>query len=482
MIPNSNMRIRSIQLGSAVAMPSLARSHWFNEAGLGRSPRTRLTGRQRADVAIVGGGFVGLWTALAIKEAAPAAAVAVLEQDVCGGGASGRNGGFAMSWWPKIGTLLGISDRSEALRLAVESEGAVSALGKFCAEHGIDAHFTQRGWMWTATNDAQQEAWAGTLAMCQRLGRTPFKSLTPREVAQRSGSRFHLAGVIEPSNATVQPAALVAGLRRVALSKGIQIFERSRVDSLQVGPPAVLVTAEGELSASTVVIANNAWAVAIPELARLITPVSSAIVVTEPIPDRLKQIGWTGGEAITDSQLMVGYYRTTRDGRIVYGKGTGAIEAGRRIGNTFSRDPKALELTEADFRRAYPELSNVAIADKWSGPVDRTFDSLPVFGRLKAADHICYGVGWSGNGVAPSYIGGKILSSLALGVHDEWSSCALVNRNCRTFPPDLIRFIGGNVVRNAVLRKERSEAQGVKPAWLDVRLASLAPSGLEDKS
>jgi glycine/D-amino acid oxidase-like deaminating enzyme len=476
------MNLRRIDLGASVALPYLARSHWFTEALLDQMPVVRLAGRHRTDVAIIGGGFVGLWTALAIKAHDPTIKVTVVEQDVCGGGASGRNGGFAMSWWPKIGTLLGISDKQEARRLALASENAVFELGRFCIEHGIDAHFTQSGWIWTATNAAQRDAWAGTLDTCQRLGHAPFQTMKPEDVARRTGSSFHHSGVIEASNATVQPAALVAGLRRVALAKGVEIFEETRVDTLQMGPPAQLQTRHGELTASTVVIANNAWAIAIPELARLFTPVNSSIVVTEPIPERLQQIGWTGGEAITDSQLMVGFYRTTRDGRIVYGKGTGAIEAGRRIGNTFSRDPITLKQAELDFRRAYPALSDVALVDQWTGPIDRTFDSLPVFGRLKTADHICFGIGWSGNGVAPSHIGGKILSSLALGLRDEWSSCALVNRECRTFPSNPIRFLGGNMVRNAVLRKEHAEAEGLKPRWFDVRMSKLAPSGLEDKS
>ncbi|CPK06558.1 oxidoreductase [Bordetella pertussis] len=236
------------------------------------------------------------------------------------------------------------------------------------------------------------------------------------------------------------------------------------------------------MRAGTVVLANNVWAAAIPELAPLITPVNSALVVTEPIGERLQELGWRGNEAITDSQLLVGYYRKTRDGRLVFGKGSGALSSGGRIGQVFSRDPGTEALTEADFRRTYPELRDVAIAQAWAGPIDRTYDSLPVFGRLRGADHICYGIGWSGNGVAPSWVGGQILASLALGRKNEWSESALVGRECRKFPPEPIRFMGGTLVRNAVLRKERDEALGRKPAWLDTRLATLAPAGLEDKS
>lgn len=475
-------RVRKLVLDIPKGLPVLARSHWLKEAEPVLKPATQLVGKQAVDVAIIGGGFVGLWTALSVKAERPSARVIILEKDVCGGGASGRNGGFAMSWWPKISTLLGVAGRDEALRLASASENAIAELGRFCDQNQIDAHFTRGGWLWTATNEAQRDSWLGTVDTCLRLGKKPFQILDTGEVARRSGSPVHRAGVYEASNATVQPALLVRGIRRVALERGIEIYENTAVETLETGSPAVLTTREGEVRASAVVIATNAWSMALPELARLITPVSSAIVVTEAIPERLRSIGWTGGESITDSQLMVGYYRTTRDGRIVYGKGTGAIQRGGYISKVFSQDPTAEALAESDFRHAYPALSDVKLVDSWAGPIDRTFDSLPVFGTLKDADHISYGIGWSGNGVAPSFLGGKVLAALALGLKNEWASCALVNRVCRTFPPEPIRFIGGTLVRNAVLRKEQAEARGITPRWLDVRLTNLAPSGLEDKS
>jgi glycine/D-amino acid oxidase-like deaminating enzyme len=478
----ASTRARQLALDMPGNLASLARTHWLREAEPALQPGAPLRGAQVADVAIVGGGFVGLWTALAIRAERPSARVVILEKDVCGGGASGRNGGFAMSWWPKISTLLDVAGRDEALRLARASEDAIAKLGRFCDANRIDAHFIQGGWLWTATTRAQRDAWLGTVDACSRLGARPFQALDPAEVAGRTGSAMHLAGVCEASNATVQPALLVRGLRRVALERGIEIYENTAVDTVATGSPVVLSTREGEVRADVMVIATNAWAMAVPELARLITPVSSAIVVTEPIPERLRRMGWTGGESITDSQLMVGYYRTTRDGRIVYGKGTGAIQRGGHIGEVFSTDPAAQALAAFDFRRAYPALSDVKLVDSWTGPVDRTYDSLPVFGTLKGAGHISYGIGWSGNGVAPSYLGGKVLAALALGLKNEWADCALVHRSCRTFPPEPIRFIGGTMVRNAVLRKEHAEAGDHTPRWLDVRLASLAPSGLEDKS
>ncbi|WP_321945286.1 FAD-dependent oxidoreductase [Paraburkholderia sp. J10-1] len=441
-----------------------------------------MTGSTVADVAVIGGGFVGLWTALEIKRVLPGSNVVVLERDVCGGGASGRNGGFVMSWWPKIASLLSFCNVEDAVFLAQSSERAIDEIRAFCETHAIDAHFRQSGWLWTATTEAQLDSWRETVEACANVGAQPFTTLTAREVARRTGSSVHRAGVFERSNATVQPAALVKGMRGVALAAGIRIFENTKVRDFSRGRPSTISADGGEVRAAAVVLATNAWAAAIPELSRLIVPVNSSIIVTEPIPERLEQIGWTGGESITDSQLMVNYYRTTRDGRIAFGKGSGAIEYGASIGKRFSYDEESRELTCRDFLRTFPMLKDVRIAHAWAGPIDRTYDSLPVFGTLDGTQNIHYGIGWSGNGVGPSRIGGKILASLALGKKDEWSTCPLVGRATRTFPPEPFRFIGGSLVRRAVLRKEQRENLGLRPRAVDVALARFAPAGLEDKS
>lgn len=464
------------------AAKPLVQSFWMRDAGWPLHGRPALKGHDVADVAVIGGGFVGLWTALTIKFDSPDTNVVVLEQDVCGGGASGRNGGFVMSWWPKIASLLSFCDERDAQFLARATETAIGEIDAFCRSHGIDAHFRRAGWLWTATTEAQLESWRDTVAACRRIGADPFDLLTDTDVARRSGSVLHRSGVLERSNATVQPAELIKGMRRVALEHGISIYENTCVREISRESPSVIRTDDGTVLANKVVLATNAWAAAIPELSRLIIPVSSSIVVTDPIPNRLAEIGWTGGEAITDSQLMVNYYRTTRDGRIVFGKGVGMMEYGSSIGETFSHDERSRLLTLEDFRRTYPMLMDVNVSQAWSGPIDRTYDSLPVFGTLAGTDHIHYGIGWSGNGVGPSRIGGRILASLALQKKDEWSSCPLVERKPKLFPPEPFRYLGGSLVRNAVLRKEQREAIGISPRRLDVALAKFAPAGLEDKS
>jgi putative aminophosphonate oxidoreductase len=457
------------------------RSLWLQQVAGDAPDAPSFRGTGRADVAILGGGFVGLWTAIRIKEQEPGCDVAVIEQDICGGGASGRNGGFVLPWWPKLASLARIAGLDEAIQIARCSEAAIDNIGRFCQTHDIDADFRKGGWLWTATSNAQMGAWESVVRLCDKKGVSPFRALTPDQVGCWSGSKTHRAGVFEASAAIVQPAALVRGLRRVALEAGVRIFEHTRVQNFDRTSPVVLRMAEGTLTAGKLVIAANAWSVRFPELSRSIAIISSDIVATAPIAERLEGIGWKRDLSITDSQTMVDYYRISGDGRIVFGKGGGRLAYGARIGSNFDRDPSRTSDVIADLRRYYPALADVPITHDWSGPIDRTPDSLPVLGHLGAHENIVYGIGWSGNGVGPSSIGGRILASLALGRKDEWSSHPLVDRASPGFPPEPVRYLGGKVIRAAVARRERAEIADQKPSWLDVQLSKLAPAGLEDK-
>jgi putative aminophosphonate oxidoreductase len=464
-------------------MPQLSthRSLWLQQIQNDAPDQPPLEGHAKSDIAILGGGYVGLWTALRIKERDPACDVTVLEQDICGGGASGRNGGFVLSWWPKLASLTKLFGPEEAIRICRSSERAIEEIEAFCTAHHIDADVRRGGWLWTATSAAQLGAWESVVQITEKMGVDVFRRLDPAEVARRAGSPAHRAGVFEASAAIVQPAALVRGLREVALERGVRIYEHTRVRDFTRTAPVTLHTDQGTLTTQKLVIANNAWAASIRELRRAIAVISSDIVATAPIPDRLAHIGWQKDLSITDSQTMVDYYRITRDGRIAFGKGGWTIAYSGRIGPNFDRHPRRAAEVTADLRRYYPMLKDVPITHDWSGPIDRTPDSLPRIGRLSGHPNIVYGIGWSGNGVGPSVIGGRILASLALDCNDEWSNHPLVGRSLNNFPPEPIRYVGAHLVRAAVARKERAEIEDRKPSWLSVQLAKLAPAGLEDK-
>jgi glycine/D-amino acid oxidase-like deaminating enzyme len=438
------------------------RSLWLEEALAGEEVAPPLEGDVRADVCVCGGGYSGLWTAIRLKEHEPSLDVVLLEADVCGGGASGRNGGFVLSWWHKFASLQKVCGTEEAVRLARACELAVDEIGAFCSEHGIDAHYRREGWLWTATGPAQVGAWTSTLAAIERAcDARPFVELTRDEAAERAGSPAHLGGVFEAISATVQPALLARGLRRVALERGVDIYERSLVTSLE---PRVR-TDRGTVTAETVVVSTGAWGC---RNNRAVAIVASDMIATEP----LEEPPLASGVSCSDSRLLVNYYRTTRDGRLAFGTGGGALAFAGRVTQVFEgRSPRALEV-EARLRAIYPQLKGARVERSWTGPIDRTVTGLPYFrreGRLVRA------AGYSGVGVCQTALGGRILASLALRREDEWTACGLVRGPYARFPPEPIRSLGGRVVRAAVERKERREDEGGPPGWLTTRLAAFAP-------
>ena len=426
---------------------------------------------------IVGAAYTGLWTALRIREMAPSLRVIVLEADLAGAGASGRNGGFAMTFWHQFLALERACASAEALRLARASTAAVAHIGEFCREHGIDAEFRPDGWLWTATSPAQIGAWASTVEAIGRHGERPFEELPPGEVAARAGSDRHLAGVFEAGAASVQPALLARGLRGVALAQGVELFEGSPVVGLDRGPALVVRTPGGRVRAVRVVLAMNAWAAGLRELRGRFVTIASDLVITEPAPERLEQARLRGGVSISDSRLMVHYYRPTPDGRLAFGKGGGTLAYGSRVGRSFEGVSPRAAAVAAHMHALEPALADVPLAASWVGPIDRSLDGLPFFTTLGRPDLIC-GLGYSGNGVGPSVLGGRILASMALGHEDEWSRCGLVRAPPSGLPPEPLSYLGGQVVRGAVARLERAEDAGRRPSWIDRRLTALAPPGL----
>ncbi len=414
----------------------MTRSFWLQEAlAAGRDDAPALEGDIRADLCIVGGGYTGLWTAIRAKQAEPAIDIVIVERDVCGGGASGRNGGFVMSWWAKFLSLAKVCGVEQARMLAQASDDAVGDIEGFCADHDVDAGFRRDGWIWTATNAAQVGAWNSLVDALARYQIHPFTELSPEEVRARSGSPFMRAGILEPSAATIQPAALARGLRRHALELGVRIFEHSPMTELSRSRPPRVRTSEGSVSAGRVVLAMNAWGVRFPELRRLAVVVASDIIATGPAPERLAEIGLTSGAAISDSRYFMNYYRSTPDGRIVFGKALGRFAFAGRVDDRFDGEtPRAAELEES-LRQFYPMLREVPVVANWTGPIDRSVDGLPVFGHLGGHPDILYGIGYSGQGVAPTAVGGRILASLALDRNDEWANCGLVRERPETFPP-----------------------------------------------
>jgi len=452
----------------------------FNDGGLAPA----LQGAQRADVCIVGGGFTGLWTAIQAKRQDPALDIAIVESDLCGAGASGRNGGCMLTWSAKFFTLRRLFGEAEAIRLVKASEAAVGHIADFCRIHDIDAELRMDGTLYTATSQAQVGVLDPVMRALEACGIHSYFPLPPDEVARRSGSARNLAGVFSPTAATVHPGKLVRGLRRVALAMGIRIYERSPMVDLATGYPAVVRTPCGSIEARKVVLALNAWmASTFAQFERTIAIVSSDMVITERCPDLLRESGLVDGVSVLDSRTFVYYYRSTADGRIMLGKGGNTFARGGRIAPVFDqRSPYEAELTQA-LRDFFPALRDTPMTASWNGPSDRSVTGFPFFGKLDGAPHVSYGFGYSGNGVGPSYMGGQILSSMVLDQDNEWTRSPLTRGPLGHFPPEPVRYVGSIVVRNAIRRKERAEDDNRRPWFVDTMLSKFAnAAGKADKA
>lgn len=460
------------------------RPFWIEQALMGDGDLApALQGAQTADVCIVGGGFTGLWTAILAKERNPGLDIALLERDLCGAGASGRNGGCLLTWSAKFLTLRRLFGEAEALRLVRASEAAVDHIGDFVRRHGINAEFRRDGTLYTATAAAHLGSMEPVVRALKAQGVDSWHELAPQEVVARSGSARNIAGWYSPQAATVHPGRLVRGLRRVALAMGIRIYERSPMLRHEAGPPATVHTPCGSITAARLVLALNAWTPeALPQFERSIAIVSSDMVITERCPELLHAIGLAGGVSVLDSRTFVYYYRSSADGRLMLGKGGNTFARGGRVAPVFDqRSPYEGQLTRA-LHGFFPALRDVPITASWNGPSDRSVSGFPFFGRLNGADHVFYGLGYSGNGVGPSYMGGQILSSLVLGEDNAWTRSPLTRGPLGLFPPEPIRYVGSIVVRNAIRRKEAAEDRGQAPWWLDKQLSRFAnAAGKADK-
>ena len=449
------------------------RPWWLDEAPP-VEPQPALEGELEVDIAIVGGGYTGLWTALAVGELEPSARIAVLEAALCGEGPSGRNGGFLHGYWSSLARARRVFGDGGALAVAEAASAIVPGVREFVEQRGVDVWLREAPMLEVSAAPAQDEAIDAALAAARDLG--VEEEATPvgrEELAERCSSPSFRRGVLYREGATVQPARLVRALRAAVLDTGVVLHERTPMIRLRRGSPNVVETPRGRVRAREVVVAINAAAAGWRPLARRLTAFGSYVVLTEPVPQLLDAINWTGGESIVDGRMFLHYFRTTNDGRVLMGSGSGPIGFGGRLGERFTADAPSVARAEAGLRFLLPGLADARVERAWGGPIDVSADHFPFFGTVPRS-RVHYGAGYSGNGVGPSWLGGRILARLALGVEDELTALPLVNRSVRPLPPEPIKGVGGGLVRGAALRVEEAEQAGRRPA-LPLRAIAALP-------
>lgn len=457
-------RVTNLRRGDELREQIGTTSVYWLEKAMEEVPATAcspLAGRVTADICIVGGGFTGLWAALEIAELSPDSEVVLIDAGSCGFGASGRNGGWATSWIDQLGTLISRFGEEQGLWLANRSTEAVKRLGDFLESQGYGQYYRNEGTIWVASGPGQTADIENTAEACRAHGFGELiEDLDPAEVAIATGYGASHGGVLIRDSASVQPGVLVRLMREQALRQGIRIYEASPMIALEREAQPIVTTPAGQVVADSVIIATNAWAAEIRELRRSIVAVASQIVLTEPLGDRIDSLDWSRGALLGDARFFVHYAQVTLDGRVAFGRGGGALgRAGKVLPEHFNDPATTAEVAE-DFRRWFPHLADVRLTHSWSGPVDRAPGKLPFLGSLGDHGNIHYGIGYSGNGVAPSAFIGRILGRMALGIRDEHTTCGLVGGPPGYLPPEPLRHVGGTLVRNTVKKTESREEAG----------------------
>jgi glycine/D-amino acid oxidase-like deaminating enzyme len=460
--------------------------YWLEEAGpVAAMPE--LAGERSVDVVVIGGGYTGMWTAWWVKKLEQDASVVVLEADVCGYGPSGRNGGFVNVMWFSLPNMRARWGDEPALAVARASSEAVAGIEAFCRDEGVDAWFRRGGYLQVSTAPAHDGVWDEAVAACRELPGNaagdragPVQELSREEVAARCASPAFRGGAFYPDAATVQPARLALGLRARLRAAGVEVYEHSPVRRLAadgsivppIGGKGLRNRSEGGVTATTAggTVRARAAVVAIGGAAKAphgplrdaLTVSSSHIVLTEPVRDVLDEVGWTGGECVTDSRSLIDYFRTTPDGRIAFGWGGGRIAMGARLRGRAELDREVIAAAAARLRDYFPGLAGSRITHAWGGPVDVSPTHIPLVVPLRGSRAFA-AAGYTGNGVGPSRMVARTLASLALDRRDAPSRLPFVDPAPQRVPPEPFHWLGGELIRKALTGKENAELSARPP-------------------
>jgi len=461
-------------------------SPWFVEALQSENKLNinKLESNVTTNICVVGGGFTGLWTALKIKEKNSSIDVTIIEKDLCGSGASGRNGGCMIPQSTKFLAMKEIVGTEDAKKMVKATEDAVYNIQDYCLENNIDAKIRIDGVVYGATNKSHEGNFENLIKDLKKNKINSWERLSREKIQLLTGSKKIIDGYYSPVGGSLQPALLIRGLKKTAENKDIKIFEQSCVLSYKdKGDNIIIKTKNGSVTCRKLIFAINAWTPTfLPFLSRSVILVSSDMIISEPIKNKLEDLKLNNGLVILDSNLFTHYCRTTPDGRIMLGKGGNTFSFNNRVIASFDGPSKIENFLKKSLINFFPYLSNVKITKSWNGPSERTKTGFPFFGYHPKNSNISYGFGYSGNGVLTCYVGGEILSSMVLDEKNAWTESNFCKGPLKLFPPEPFRWLGAMIIRNAVRRKEKLQEQEKKSWWIDNQLAKLAVSvGRVDK-
>lgn len=426
--------------------PDSSPSFWLDTFGP-YSPRSALEGEQDVDVAIIGGGLVGMASAIHILKKDPSVRVAVLEAKTVGYGASGRNGSFAMTVVGLgFGVTAAVRGKGFAKRAHTYMEQAVDGLEAFIDEEGFMVDKTRPGFLRVATTPSYVKRLQNQVSLMNSLGFDDITWVNEDQTRQIVNSPRYLGGMLEPRLLLLNPAKLVRSQRDVATELGAQVYEHSPVISVVkparfgAGQGYRLLTPHGAVSSERVIFATNGYSHLFPELKNHQAPAFTHMIATEPLSDEMfEEIGWDEGQGIEDARNLIHYYRRTPDNRIIMGGGP----VGLTWKNTLHADdnPQSWHHLEEHLHWLWPHLKGVRITHRWGGPFSITADVTPAMGYVDEDKTAVYSLGCIGHGVGMSYRNGEVLAELVLGEVDGVAQeCPFVNRRLVPWPPEPLAF------------------------------------------
>ena len=421
-------------------MPDPRRSPYWSDT-VPQTDYPRVTDDLSCDLAIVGGGFTGLWSALKASERNPDARIVVLEAARCGDGASSRNGGFcapsishgvsnAVTRWPdEAGTLI---------RLGREN---LDDLEADLAHYDIDAEFHRSGKINVAATPWQVEGLRAMQAACARHG-VETRFFEGRALHDYCDSPAYSAGLFEPNYALVNPARLVAGLARACTARGVQIFENSQASGIASQADGVRIdTARGCIRAKRTILATNAFQPLLLRLRSTIIPIFDYALMTRPLTDaQLAEIGWQGRHGIADSGNQFHYSRKTADNRILWGGFDAVYHYGSRRDAALYDRPESFDRLKANFHAVFPSLDGIGFSHAWGGVID-TSARTTFFAGQALNGRVAYALGFTGQGVSASRFAALTMLDLLDGTRTERTNLRMLRQTPVPFPPEPFRSL-----------------------------------------
>jgi glycine/D-amino acid oxidase-like deaminating enzyme len=424
-----------------------------------------LRGVESADLLVVGGGFSGLWTALLAKQADPGRDVVLVEGGRIAEGATGRNGGFVSSSlthglgnghdrWP--------ADLPTLLRLGAENLDAIEATIR---DLDIDCDFIRSGEIDVAVDPHQLESLQESVALSTSLGQ-PLELLDSADVRARVDSPSYLGGTFDAKGvALVDPARLAWGLRQASLDIGVRVFECTPVRDLVAHDGWVVAsTRSGAIRAARVALATNAYPPILKRLSNYVVPVYDYVLMTEPLSDRQwSAIGWSGREGVSDAGNQFHYYRTTQDGRILWGGYDAVYHRGNGFGPQFENSQESYERLAGHFLQTFPDLAGIRVSHAWGGAID-TCSRFSAFWGTAFDGMVAYVAGYTGLGVGASRFGALTMLDLLDGRTTERTQLEMVRTKPLPFPPEPIRSLG--IKWTTASLQKADEEGGRRNTWL----------------